>query len=262
SRGIAGYLDWVEVHNTSDADIDIAGYKIYDSGGFAGTKPKKEFAASSIVPANGFLVIAVDVDDESGFGLSSGGESVWLEDAAGNVIDFVTFPALEVTQSFGRFADGAHNWQIINFVTRGTANSDAATAPVIVMNEIYSRGTDIAPDWVEVYNTSASAVDISGYLIYDSGGFSGSKPKKAFPAGSIVPANGFLVIVVDDVEESGFGLSSGGESVWLEDASGNVIDYVEIPAMPDETQSFGRFTDGTHNWEILNTITEGAANAQ
>ncbi len=262
SRGIDGNVDWVEVYNSSAADVDIAGYKIYDSGGFAGTKPKKEFAASSIVPANGFLVIAVDVDDESGFGLSSGGESVWLEDAAGNVIDFVTFPALEVTQSFGRFADGAHNWQIINFVTRGTANSDAATAPVIVMNEIYSRGTDIAPDWVEVYNTSASAVDISGYLIYDSGGFSGSKPKKAFPAGSIVPANGFLVIVVDDVEESGFGLSSGGESVWLEDASGNVIDYVEIPAMPDETQSFGRFTDGTHNWEILNTITEGAANAQ
>jgi hypothetical protein len=266
SRGYDGNLDWVELYNTSATDIDISGYKIYDSGGFAGTKPKMEFAAGSTITANGFLVIVVDDATtanpvDSDFGLSSGGESLWLEDAAGNVIDFVTFPALEETQSFGRFADGAHSWQIINFVTRGSANSDAAAAPVIVMNEIYSRGTDVAPDWIEVYNNSASAVDISGYLIYDSGGFAGTKPKKAFPAGSIVPANGFLVIVVDDVEDSGFGLSSGGESVWLEDASGNVIDFVTFPAL-EETQAFGRFADGVHSWEVLNTITQGAANAQ
>jgi hypothetical protein len=65
----------------------------------------------------------VDDEEESGFGLSSGGDNVWLEDAEGNVIDFVAVPALEETQSFGRFADGAHNWQILNFVTRGSANS-------------------------------------------------------------------------------------------------------------------------------------------
>jgi hypothetical protein len=225
-----------------------------------------EFAAETTIPANGFIVIVVDdaatanpVDSD--FGLSSGGESAWLEDADGNVIDFVTFPALEDGQSFGRFADGLNSWQVINLVTRGSANSDAAEGSAIVMNELYSRGTDLAPDWVEVYNTSAEAVDISGYLIYDSGGFTGSKPKKAFPAGSIVPANGFLVIVVDDVDDSGFGLGSGGDTVWFEDADGNVIDYVTFSAL-EETQSYGRFTDGAYSWEILNTITEGAANAQ
>ncbi|MEE4177714.1 MAG: lamin tail domain-containing protein [Bacteroides sp.] len=261
SRGIDGNPDWIEVYNASAEDVDITGYKIYDSGGFAGTKPKKLFPEGSVVPANGFLVIVVDDEDESGFGLSSGGDAVWLEDTDGNVMDFVAIPALEESQSFGRFADGAHNWQVLNFVTRGTANSDAANAPAIVMNETYSRGDDVNPDWIEIYNTSSGDIDISGYKIYDSGGFEGTKPKKEFPAGSLVPANGFLVIVVDDEDDSGFGLGSGGDAVWLEDTGGNVIDFVIIPAL-ETTQSFGRFEDGAHNWEILNTVTNGSANSQ
>ena len=266
SRGIVGNPDWVEVFNSSAEPMDISGYKIYDSGGFSGSKPKKEFPTGSIIPGNGFLVIVVDDQDASGFGLSSGGESVWLEDAAGNIIDFVSFPALDAVQSFGRFADGAHNWQVLNYVTRGTANSDGAEPSPIVMNEIFSRGTSADPDWIEIYNNSSAEVDISGYKIYDSGGFSGSKPKMEFPAGTTIPANGFVVIVVDDAATanptgSSFGLSSGGESVWLEDDSGSVIDYVAFPAL-EETQSFGRFADGAHNWEVLNTITRGAANSQ
>jgi hypothetical protein len=261
SRGYDGNLDWVEVFNSSAEDVDTSGYKIYDSGGFAGTKPKKLFQEGSVVPANGFLVIVVDDEDESGFGLSSGGDAVWLEDTDGNVIDFVAVPAVEETQSFGRFADGAHNWQVLNFITRGTANSDAADASAIVMNEAYSRGDDVNPDWIEIYNTSSSDIDISGFKIYDSGGFSGSKPKKEFPAGSVVPANGFLVIVVDDEDDSGFGLSSGGDEVWLENADGSVIDFVMIPAL-EVTQSFGRIGDGAFNWEVLNTITEGASNSR
>jgi len=261
SRGYDGNLDWVEVFNTSAEEVDISGYKIYDNGGLSGSKPKKEFPSGSLVPANGFLVIVVDHEEESGFGLSSGGDNVWLEDAEGNVIDFVAVPALEETQSFGRFADGAHNWQILNFVTRGSANSDVADAPAIVMNEAFSRGDDAKPDWIEVYNKSAAEIDISGYKIYDSGGFSGSKPKKVFPAGSVIPANGFLVIVVDDDEDSGFGLGSGGDDVWLENADGSVIDFVMIPAL-EVTQSFGRIGDGAFNWEILNTITEGSSNSR
>ena len=261
SRGYDGNLDWVEVFNTSAEEVDISGYKIYDNGGLSGSKPKKEFPSGSLVPANGFLVIVVDDEEESGFGLSSGGDNVWLEDAEGNVIDFVAVPALEETQSFGRFADGAHNWQILNFVTRGSANSDVADAPAIVMNEAFSRGDDAKPDWIEVYNKSAAEIDISGYKIYDSGGFSGSKPKKVFPAGSVIPANGFLVIVVDDDDDSGFGLGSGGDDVWLENADGSVIDFVMIPAL-EVTQSFGRIGDGAFNWEILNKITEGSSNSR
>ena len=257
SRGTDLNPDWVEIYNDSETEVDISGFKIYDTGGFSGSKPKMEFPAGSVVPAYGFFVIVVDTADESGFGLSSGGDEVWLENAAGAVIDHVVIPAMEVTQSYGRFPDGDENWQLLPSITRGFANSNVAN--FIFMNELYSRGTAENLDWIEIYNASSEDIDITGYKIYDSGGLSGSKPKMEFPAESVVPANGFLVITVDTEDESGFGLSSGGEEVWLEDATGLLIDYLAFPAM-EETQSFGRYPDGTIDWQLLPTITKGFAN--
>ncbi len=258
SRGTTEDPDWIEVFNDSDIDVDLSGYKIYDSGGQAGTKPKKEFPAGTIISSKSFAVIVTDDEAESGFGLSSGGEQVWLENTDGSVIDSIAFPALEETQSYGRYPDGTENWQVLFTITRGTANSTAVPGGV-VMNELYSRGVTEDPDWVEIYNDSPVEFDISGYKIYDTGGQAGTKPKKEFPAGSIVPAMGWLVIVVDDDDPSGFGLSSGGDEVWLEDLSGTVIDYIAIPTM-ETTQSYGRYPDGTENWQLLNTITRGTAN--
>lgn len=129
----------------------------------------------------------------------------------------------------------------------------------VVMNEIYSRGVTTDPDWIEMYNTTAAAVDISGYKIYDAGGQGGTKPKKEFPAGSVIPAKGFLVIVVDDADASGFGLSSSGEKVWFENKTGVLIDTVTFPAYT-ATQSYARVPDGGSAWQIVNTITKGVTN--
>lgn len=131
-----------------------------------------------------------------------------------------------------------------------------------VMNEIYSRGIpSVDPDWIEIYNPSSSQIDITGYKIYDNGAIPpNTKPKKLFPSGSIIPANGFLVIVTDDADPSGFGLSSSGEKVWFENASGTIIDSVAFPAMPDTATSYGRKPDGSANWQILNLRTRGFSN--
>ncbi len=128
-----------------------------------------------------------------------------------------------------------------------------------VINEVYSRGVPTDPDWVEFYNPGTTPVDISGYLIYDSGGQSGSKPKKAIPAGATIAAKGYYVIVTDGSESADFGLSSAGEQIWLEDAAGNVIDTVTFTAM-DVTQSYGRLPDGSATWQLCNTITRGSSN--
>ncbi len=132
----------------------------------------------------------------------------------------------------------------------------------IFMNEIYSRGTAGNLDWIEIYNTTTGAINITGYKIYDIGGQSGSKTKKQFPDGTIVPAKGFYVIITDTADFagdlSGFGLSSAGEAVWLEDATGTVIDTVVFLAM-SATQSYGRNPDGG-SWQLLNTITRGTSN--
>ncbi len=260
SRGTTEEPDWVEVYNNGDATIDLSGWKIYDSGGQAGTKPKLEFPAGTTIESKGFVVITVDDGSASGFGLSSNGEKVWLENPDGAVADSIEFPALEEATSFGRYPDGTDNLQVMTTVTKGSANSNDTPAGIIVlMNEAYSRGIATDPDWIEIYNDSDVEVDLTGYKIYDAGGQSGTKPKKEFPAGTVITAKGFYVIVVDDDDPSGFGLSSGGDEVWFEKADGTVIDHVVIPAMT-ETQSYGRKPDGTENWQLLETITRGTSN--
>jgi len=36
-------------------------------------------------------------------------------------------------------------------------------AQVLRMNEIYSRGVPADPDWIEIYNPTATSIDLTGY---------------------------------------------------------------------------------------------------
>lgn len=252
SRGTNENPDWIELYNADVQPVDVTGFKIYDNAGKAGTKPKKEFAPGSVVPALGVLVVVTEDGTASAFGLSSHGETVWLEDATGTVIDSVAFPALAKTESYARYPDGGA-WKTVARVTRGALNG------AIRMNEIYSRGTSADPDWIEVYNDLPDSVDLTGYKIYDKAGQAGTKPKKEFPAVTKIPGKSVFVIVTDNTGvASDFGLSTGGEKVWLEDPTGVVIDSVAFPAM-ETSQSYSRVPDGGP-WQLVSTITRGTSN--
>jgi hypothetical protein len=137
-----------------------------------------------------------------------------------------------------------------------------AQTSAVKMNEIYSRGVPTDLDWIEIYNGGNASVNISGYKIYDNGGQGGTKPKMALPTGSIIPAKSFLVVVTDiatSTDPSGFGLSSGGEKVWLEDVGGAIVDSITFPAM-DTTQSYSRLPDGG-SWKLVSPLTKGASNS-
>lgn len=125
AAGVAGNLDWIEIYNPSTQPVDISGYKIYDVGGQGGTKDKKQFPAGTVVAPKAFYVIVTDtiVSGNDGFGLSgTSGETVWLENGAGSVVDVIAFPALTAAQSYGRLPDGGTTWQILSTVTRSAAN--------------------------------------------------------------------------------------------------------------------------------------------
>ena len=261
SQGDSLNADWIEIYNPSSSQMDLSGYKIYDNGGQGGTKPKMVIANGTVLPAQGFLTIVVDDTTASGFGLSSSGEQIWFENAAGSVIDNVTFPALGKDTSYARNPNGSNTWIKLTPPTKGVSNG---LVPLI-MNEIFSRGTPGNLDWIEIYNPNSESVDLTGYKIYDIGGNTpGLKPKKAFPNGATIPAGGFYVIITDTADFggdlSGFGLSSGGEDVWFENSGGTVIDNVAIPAMPVTTTSYARVPNGSATWVISNTITRGAPN--
>lgn len=124
SRGTTTDPDWIEIYNASEIEVDISGYKIYDSGGQTGVKPKMVIPNGTKIKSKGYYVIVTDVPtatDPAGFGLSSAGEEVWLEDKNGTVIDDVTFLAMDVTQSYSRIPDGGP-WALTNTITKGTSN--------------------------------------------------------------------------------------------------------------------------------------------
>ncbi len=152
---------------------------------------------------------------------------------------------------------------IVLLVTAVAGNVLAQTT--VVVNEAYSRGTAGNLDWVEVYNRTGSPIDISGYMIYDNGGQAGTKAKKLFPAGTVLPPLGFYVIITDtNTSTTGtpddFGLGSGGDKVWLEDGAGTPIDSMTIPALGNDT-SWARVPDGSDTYAKLSPASRGTANS-
>mgnify|MGYP003325907632 CR=1 FL=1 len=106
----------------------------------------------------------------------------------------------------------------------------------VVINEInynaVESGTDTT-EFIELYNHSASAVDLSGVKENNAIVFT-------FPAGASIAAGGYIVLAVDstkfhnrygsapDYEWTSGALGNSGEDIELVDSSGARIDYVDF----------------------------------
>lgn len=123
----------------------------------------------------------------------------------------------------------------------------------LVINEIYASGED----WIELYNSLETSVNIGGYFIYDN-----AATKYQIPAGTTIPAKGFLVLICNDLGtglNTNFKLTSAGETIYLENATGTLIDRIEFPEL-SAGQTYGRYPDGSENLAISGTPTQGVTN--
>lgn len=123
----------------------------------------------------------------------------------------------------------------------------------VFINEVYAAGDD----WLELYNNGTTSKDIGGYFIYDDASI-----KYAIPANTVIPAKGFLVLICDDTGtglNTNFKLTSDGETVYLENTKGALIDKVEFPALNDG-QSYGRYPDGSTSLAISGNVSQGISN--
>ncbi|MBX7093238.1 MAG: CotH kinase family protein [Flavobacteriales bacterium] len=120
-------------------------------------------------------------------------------------------------------------------------------------------------DWVELYNPTGSAVSIAGFHMSDKL----SNPTKwQIPAGTTVPANGYLRIVCSGRNEVSGGFVHAGfkltqtkpENLVFADAAGVILEnYVLDPTQVDNSR--GRTTDGASTWSLFLTPTPGASNS-
>jgi len=123
----------------------------------------------------------------------------------------------------------------------------------VVINELMAVNSTIVADqngeyddWIEMCNKSSLAMNLSGYYITDS---KSDLVKWKIPAGTIIPANGYLIIWADnDTIQAGlhsnFKLSSQGEKLLFINPGKLIIDEVDYPAQTFEL-SYSRNPNGS-----------------
>ena len=118
-------------------------------------------------------------------------------------------------------------------------------------------------DWIELYNTTGSPVDLFGLYLSDD--FS-NPTKFAFPENTIIEPGSYLPIWADEENSTSsyihcnFKLSAGGEEIILSDGAETVIDSTSFGPQTADV-STGRCPDGSGAFVALTTPTFNSANA-
>lgn len=233
--------DWVEVTNVGTEPVDLAGVVMRDDN----NTRTDALPAGTIVEPGGFLQLSEGV--HFFFGLGSADEFRLFEPGGLTLIDRYAWTGHAAVD--GRCPDGLGDFVKGLAPTPGAPNACRG----VVINEIESNG-DIF-DWVEVTNTSAAAIDISGYVVRDNNDANGL----AFPEGSVLAPGAFLTLDTNDPAVTGnFGLGSP-DSARLYRADGTTL-VDSYSWEPHAATSYGRCPDGVGPFVTTRSTTKGAAN--
>lgn len=153
--------DWVELYNTTDKDINVAGMYLSDNE----QKPLKyqiskgDSQASTTIPAHGYLIVWCDKLESrdqlhASFKLDADGGSVLLTAADESWNDRLVYTAHQADQTVGRYPDGGSDIFVMNVPT--IAQSNISTSYLVPVEQGDVTGIDIA-------QISASGSQISLY---------------------------------------------------------------------------------------------------
>ena len=203
TRTAAPLLDAIELFNPTDVAVDVSGWYLSDS---QDDYAKFRIPDGTVIPANGYLVFDESrfnpTPDDPGpdhFALDGlGGDDVWLvrADPDGTLrafVDSVHFGAAAADGlSFGRWPNGSGRLRPSTVTTIGSANHLSAVGPVLISEVMYNHASRREGlEFVEIHNTTPNPVDLTGWR-FDRG------IDYAFPAGTILPAFGELLVVAFD----------------------------------------------------------------
>ena len=256
--------EWIELHNPADSAIDLNGWILTDGNDIhhtlAGTLPPYGFFL--LERTDDSTVSDIPADRIYAGALSDSGETLRLLDPSGQVVDSANadggaWPAgggsAKASMERRGGEDLPGNWMI--FAGVGGAH-DAAANPIagtprapnalgystptptppltpfpplsILIHEAAWAGTlaSSSDEWIELYNASSAEIDLSGWTLSDGDDLS-------IALAGALPAGGyFLLERTDDSTISDLpadqiysgGLNNSGDSLWLRDPAGSLID--------------------------------------
>ena len=295
------YSDWLELHNTSDTDINIKGYSITDN-----VKNYKKWSFPDLtIKADEYLIVFASGKDKveedgrtchTNFKLSAAGVYITLSSVNTMSIDSMDVPELQSDVSYGIVQDGSEEDgkpAKLFSVTPGNKNSgkraDDALPPntadqtgevpqtgslvgtgEILINEYMPRNSHTIydefgsfSDWVELYNTTDSDINLSGYCLSTD---IGNLKKWQIPNITIA-AKGYVLIWCSGKDQ----LTQGGQAhaniklgesdtaIVLSTQAGTIIDSVVMEHTNNDV-SKGRSTADPNKWVYFSKATPGEAN--
>jgi hypothetical protein len=269
-------LEFLEIYNSNPWFEDISGYTLTCAD------MNYTFPAGTTIGSNSFIVIAaVPADIESVYGIThvmgpytgslKHSETLELLDEQTNVL--LTVPYSDV-YPWPVAADGTGHsivlanptygegdpraWEISDVVGGSPGQMDTFTpGPLrnVVINEILPHSENPAvPQFIELYNHSTNAVDISGCILTDDP----TTNKFVIPQGTVIGPAGFISFTQS---QFGFTLNGAGETLYFIQYDGSrVLDAVLFGAQADGV-SYGRWPDGANDFYAFTTNTPGTNNS-
>jgi hypothetical protein len=149
------------------------------------------------------------------------------------------------------------------------ANISSPQGNELVLNEILANNFSgvineygFRKDWLEMYNNSSTTKNLVGLFLSDD---KDELNKYAFPINGSINSHSTNVVWMDNALNSAtfmhanFSLSNGGETVYLTNSQGLILDSVSYPTLIEDV-SYGRCPDGTGSWGLLNNPSFNAQN--
>ncbi|MEI6581576.1 MAG: lamin tail domain-containing protein [bacterium] len=277
--------EFVEIQNTTAADIDISGWTLYYKSATGTTWSKKATVPTGLLAAGKFWVFASNLAGNTSYssGLSQTGGNIQIRDKQAATVD--QFGWGTANASLGKPASPSeagqsmyriYNLDLIkmlntddNFVdfdltaspTAGSipkadvveVDPEVATYPALELSELLpdpaSPLTDATDEYIEIYNPSANTVDLSGWKLRDESG-----DEYLIKNIQIDPLEHLAIYVSD----SKITLNNTGDSVVLIDPNGKVV---------DETANYGNAEVGlswikiANQWQWAEASTPGGINS-
>ena len=135
----------------------------------------------------------------------------------------------------------------------------------VVINELMASNSETVADeagefddWLELYNNNDFEVDLSGYFLTDD---ANELNKWSFAEGTVIPAQGYLIVWTDDDEEQGslhttFRLSADGEEAVLSNPVLEIVDQVKFETQTPDL-AYARVPNGTGDFVIQTATFNG-----
>ncbi|MGA2174894.1 MAG: lamin tail domain-containing protein, partial [Verrucomicrobiota bacterium] len=174
----------IELFNTTGRALNLSGCILSDD-----PNVNKYVIGAVTLPARGFVSFT---QSQLGFGLNAAGGTIYLKNPdLTRVLDAVQFDAQESGVSFGRYPDGGDQWYRLSAPTLGASNA-VPLFSLVGINEIMYKPISGSDDdqYVELYNRGSNAVDLSGWSFVSGISFT-------FPANTLIPAGGYLVVAAN-----------------------------------------------------------------